>query len=176
MTLHDLCQQYATEGRIEAIILRPARGEAAVRVDEARAEPGLGLIGDRRGSRAGHARRSSKREITLFQAEHIPIVAGWCGLAELDPVRLRRNLAVSGLNLVAMRSPFANMALEWAIGEEVRIQVTGPCDPCSKMEKELGMGGYNALRGHGGMTARILVGGLIRVGDRVWLSAANPIG
>lgn len=171
MTLHDLTQQFASEGRIEAIVLRPARNEPAVVVDEARAEPGRGLLGDRRANAVRSGRQSSKRELTLFQAEHLPIVANWCGLGELLPTRLRRNLVVSGLNLIGMRSPFPDVVLEWAIGDEVIIQVTGPCDPCSKMAAELGLGSYNALRGHGGMTARILSGGLIRVGDRVRLSA-----
>lgn len=174
MTLRELCQQYASQGRVEAIILRPARGESAVRVDEVRAEPGCGLLGDRRANKAG-GRRSSKRELTLLQAEHLPLLASWCGLATLDPIRLRRNLLVSGLNLLALRSPFADLQLEWALGDEVVIQVTGPCDPCSKMAAELGMGSYNALRGHGGVTARIITGGVIRVGDSVRLSAANRL-
>lgn len=175
MTLRDLTQQFASEGRIETIILRPARGEPAILVDEACAEPGRGLFGDRCANTARAGKQSTKRELTLFQAEHLPLVASWCGLTELQPSRLRRNLVISGLNLIAMRSPFADVVFEWIVGDEVIIQITGPCDPCSKMAAELGLGSYNALRGHGGMTARILSGGLIRVGDSVRLNAIRQL-
>lgn len=169
MSLKTLVRQFPAEGRLAAIVLRPARGEAAVLVDEAVAEPGRGLIGDRRSVRRKQGDDAQLREVTLIQAEHLPVVAGLLGQASLDPRRLRHNLIVSGVNLIAMHSPFPGERLVWAIGDSVRLVVTGPCDPCSKMEVEFGRGAYNALRGHGGMTARLLAGGTLRVGDAVRL-------
>jgi MOSC domain-containing protein YiiM len=169
--LRDLITRIATRGCIEAIIVRSERNQPAQYVDAVKAEPGFGLIGDRGAQTRRTNLASRKRELSLIQAEHIPLIASWCGIEQLEAIWLRRNLVISGVNLLAMKSPFADVRLEWQIGNEVCIEVTGPCDPCSKMEVALGVGGYNAMRGHGGMTAMIVASGIIRMGDAVILKA-----
>lgn len=114
-----------------------------------------GLVGDH------YSGRSGKRQVTLVQAEHLPAVSAMLGVEEVDPQKLRRNLVISGINLLALRDR------RFRIGGEVVLEGTGACHPCSKMEENLGPGGYNAMRGHGGITARVIRGGAIRQGDVV---------
>ncbi len=165
--LKELVSQWPQAGRLDSIVLRPARGQAANPVQQAMAWPGRGLDGDRSAAKAMVAAGGGKRQVTLMQAEHLPLIARWAGLDVLDATLLRRNLVVSGLNLLSARSPFADQTVHLHVGSDVVLQLTGPCDPCSKMEGVLGTGGYNAMRGHGGLTARVLQGGLLRVGDAV---------
>ena len=141
-------------GRVEWIGLRPARDVAMVEAPRAFATAGGGLDGDR------YAGGSGKRGITLIQAEHLPVIAALSARADIAPAVLRRNLVVSGLPLVALKGR------RFRIGEVV-LEGTGDCDPCSRMEAALGAGGYNAMRNHGGLCARILAGGWIGVGDPV---------
>ncbi len=96
----------------------------------------------------------------------MPLIRLWTE-RDVDAADLRRNLVVSGINLLAQHSLFADQPLQVRIGRDVLIVVTGPCDPCSKMEALLGPGGYNAMRGHGGTTARVIHGGTVSVGDAV---------
>jgi MOSC domain-containing protein YiiM len=171
--LRHLVAQFPLQGRLEAILLRPARGRPAVRADQVLAVEGRGLQGDRAGSgRAG----GGKRQVTLVQAEHLATVASLLRRDVLDAEDLRRNLVVSGINLLAAKSPFRDQPVQVHIGEEVVLEVSGPCEPCSKLEERLGPGAYNALRGHGGVTARVLRGGTLKVGDAVRCEAVRAAG
>lgn len=103
------------------------------------------------------------RQVTLIQAEHLQAIASYQGLPSLDPVLLRRNIVVQGINLLALKGK------RFHFGQAL-LEYTGECHPCSRMEENLGTGGYNAVRGHGGITARVLMGGIIHLGDRVELA------
>lgn len=141
-------------GKVEWIGLRPARGQVMGEVAQAQAVAGKGLVGDR------YPGGSGKRGVTLIQAEHLPVIAALSGQASVLPSLLRRNVVVSGLPLVALKER------RFRIGEVV-LEGTDDCDPCSNMEKALGPGGFNAMRGHGGLCARIIEGGVFRLGDAV---------
>lgn len=157
-TLRDLHKPPRIVGRVEAIIVRGSPREVARTVESTQALAGIGLADDRLGQR-GEAELST-RQVTLIQAEHLDVIARLARVDRIDPVGLRRNLVVSGINLLALK----NARLQ--VGEAM-LEIVGPCHPCSRMEETIGPGGYAAMRGHGGMTARVITTGAIRVGDVV---------
>jgi MOSC domain-containing protein YiiM len=142
-------------GKLEWIGLRPAPRAPMQVVASVRAEAGRGLIGDRYAESPG-----TKRQVTLIQAEHLAVIARLSGHVSIPPEWLRRNLLISGINLLALKDrPFR-------IGA-VLLEGTGLCHPCTRMEAVLGPGGYNAMRGHGGITARVLEGSELAIGDEL---------
>lgn len=142
-------------GRVEWIGVSPFRRQTITALTEVEAELSSGLAGDHHATNG-----SSKREVTLIQAEHLPVIGKLLGKHTVDPALLRRNIVVSGVNLLSLKSA------RFQIGEVV-LQGTGPCAPCSLMEQNLGPGGYSAMRGHGGITSIVLKPGLIRLGDEI---------
>ncbi|MBX2883041.1 MAG: MOSC domain-containing protein [Granulosicoccus sp.] len=119
-----------------------------------------GVAGDR------YHGSSGKRHVTILQHEHLATIASLLHVDTIDPASLRRNLTVTGINLLALKGK------QFLIGS-ARLEYTGLCHPCSRMEELLGSGGYNALRGHGGITARVLSNGTIKLNDPVIAVTGN---
>jgi MOSC domain-containing protein YiiM len=158
--LAKLMARLPRAGTVEWIGVRPRHRAEPIAVTEVNAVMDLGLEGDH------YTKAGGKRQVTLIQAEHLDVVARLAGVAKVKPDRLRRNIVVSGISLHALHDR------RFRVGAAL-LEGTGTCDPCSRMEEALGPGGYNAMRGHGGITARILEGGLIRLGDSI-VSASTP--
>jgi MOSC domain-containing protein YiiM len=161
VSLSDLLATVPQPGQLRWIGLRTARRGPIEVVERAEAVAGLGLLGDRRAAERAPD-PASRRQVTLVQAEHLDVVAALLGRAEVDPALVRRNLVVAGINLAALDKR------RFRVGEVV-LEGAGPCRPCSRMEEDsaLGPGGYQALRGHGGIVARVLTSGTLAVGDEV---------
>ena len=145
--------QFPRAGKLEWIGIRSERRAPLASVMQAEAITGYGLAGDHYASKT-----NGKRQVTLIQAEHLEAVAKILGKSEVRASDVRRNLVVSGINLYALRDR------KFHIGS-VLLEGSGPCEPCSRMEEVLGAGGYNAMRGHGGITARVLESGVLKVGE-----------
>lgn len=152
--LKELLAQVPQSGEVRWIGVRPASRAPIVEIEAVEARRDAGLTGD-------HARPTprNQRQVTLIQWEHLPVVAALIG-TPVAPADLRRNLAIAGINLFSLKNR------RFRIGQAV-LETTGWCQPCARLEERLGAGTFQAMRGHGGLTARVLESGIIRLGDRV---------
>ncbi len=143
-------------GRLDWIGVRPARRQPLQPLEQVQAIAGLGLDGDHRVTKTP----GSARQVTVISREFIAQIEHFTGLAAIAPATLRRNLVISGINLNALRRQ------RFRIGEAV-FEATALCHPCSRMEQALGKGGVAAMIGHGGLCAKIIESGSLRLGDAV---------
>jgi MOSC domain-containing protein YiiM len=154
----DLIARFPRQGRVAFIGVRPERRAPVASLERVFIGKG-GLAGD-------HRDKPGARAVTLIQAEHLPAIAALAGLDKVDPAGLRRNIAVAGISLAALRG--RRFRIGGAVLKGVEV-----CAPCSRMEEVLGRGGYNAMRGHGGITAMVIEEGEVRIGDPV-AALASP--
>lgn len=153
--MSELLETIPQKGTITWIGVRPKRKETLIEVERANITIEDGIEADH------YSKKEGNRQVTLIQAEHLQAVAGMLGRSEpISPLLTRRNIVVSGINLIALKDK------TFQIGKAI-LQGTGYCHPCSRMEENLGTGGYNAMRGHGGITAKVINGGIINLGDSV---------
>ena len=147
----ELTNQLAQPGCVSLITIRPERKAQPIIVEYVEAVADIGLEGDHYASKGG------KRQVTLIAQEHLDAVASIMGKESIDPLLTRRNIVTRGINLLSLKDK------QFMIGDAI-LEYTGECHPCSRMEENLGLGGYNAMRGHGGITCKIIKSGSITNG------------
>lgn len=153
-------------GRVETIHVAPEAGAPMRAVDSVEAVAGRGLRGDRyfegAGTWSGDPNvRDIPRDITLFEAETLDVVARDVGL-DLDPGDHRRNVTTRGVALDHL------LDRQFRIGD-VLCEAVDLCEPCSHLESLTQEGVLSALVHRGGLNAAVVESGTINVGDRVEL-------
>ena len=152
-------------GVVSALPIAQEAAGAMVSVSEIRAVPGQGLEGDRYFRKAGtySTRPGTGREVTLIEAEAVEAIAREAGIV-LARGASRRNITTRGVplnHLVGQRFRIGEVTLEG-----VRL-----CEPCAHLESLTQAGVRESLIHRGGLRARILTEGTLRVGDPV-----QPVG
>ncbi len=156
-TRHELRSALPQIGRLDWIGASEGNRGTINALETGRLEVGSGLVGD--------YHHSVTRQVTLIQAEHLPVIGALLGRDPVHPTETRRNLVVSGINLMALKGRV------FEIGGAV-LKGTDDCEPCHRMEENLGAGGWNAMCAMGGIIADVLEAGDISVGDAV---RARPV-
>ncbi|WP_339493849.1 MOSC domain-containing protein [Pseudomonas sp. RA_105y_Pfl2_P56] len=156
--LQQLIADVPQTGRVRWIGVRPESREPMIELDVVEARLEAGLTGD-------HARPGIRnaRQVTLIQWEHLAVISALMGRPAEQPVKpedLRRNLVISGINLFSLKGR------RFRMGQAI-FETTGWCQPCARLQTNLGPGTFQAVRGHGGITARVLQSGIIRLDDGV---------
>ncbi len=106
-----------------------------------------------------HGRPGSKRQVSLMDRETLDKFV-------LAPGAVKENITTLGLDFQALAT--GNIL---RIGDVV-MEITGPCDPCARMD-EIRMGLQEGLRGQRGWLCRVKEAGTIRRGDRIEVVVAS---
>ena len=141
---------------VQLLFICPAHGQPVRPVSEAMAVPDWGFEG------CAHARRASKRQVLMIDAE---------SLSEMDllPGQAKENVLTVGLNVRALQG-----GQRLRIGQAL-LEVTIPCTPCNMFEA-IRPGLEAAMRGKRGMLCRVIEGGRMRPGDRIEIEAQPRAG
>ena len=140
---------------IEHIFVAPRKGEPQKSLQVVEALQDLGLEGDRN-AREG---RDPGTQVTLIEGEHIDAFAHASGYA-MKPHESRRNLVTRGVRLNDL------VGKRFRVGEAL-CEGIELCEPCRLFQKRVHVEVLRFFKGKGGLRARIVEGGVIRVGDPV---------
>ncbi len=128
-------------------------GEAVVEsVAEAVLVAGMGIEGDRF---YGH-KENYKGQITFFAREVYERLCTEFKVTDREPSVFRRNVITEGMDLNSL------IGREFTV-QGIRFAGVCECTPCYWMEQAFHPGAEASLQGHGGLRARILTSGTLRV-------------
>lgn len=113
---------------------------------------GAGLVGDR----YYNHKEDYKGQITFFDWAVYERIQKDFNCPDLDPALFRRNVLTAGVDLnTLIGQRFEIQGVEFEGSEE--------CRPCHWMDKAVNPGVHEALKGFGGLRARILTDGSLRL-------------
>ncbi len=139
---------------IKSIIIRPERRATPIRINEAKINS-TGIEGDH------YAKPNGKRQVTIIAEDQLAEMTGIVGFQGDAHVACRRNILVESL-------PKENLEGKYiTLGEDVILEITGYCTPCSRMEENFGKGAIDAFSQRAGWVARVISQGSISTGDIV---------
>lgn len=154
-------------GTVEAIYIAPSAGKRMQALPEAKAIAGRGLAGDRYLEGTGYYSNrpvaDGSREITLVEAEELEGLERETGI-RLDPSESRRNVLTRSVRVNAL------IGKRFRMGEVV-CEGIRTCEPCTYLEKLTGKRVMRPLVHKGGLRARIVSNGTVRVGDSILVSS-----
>lgn len=147
-------------GFVEAIYIAVAGGVPMIPVETVEAVANRGLDGDRYQRGTGYWSGIDECQVTLIEGEGIDAIVAETGLL-VQCGEHRRNLITRGVRLFDLRDrPFS-------VGTAV-FEFDRPRPPCRYIQELTQPGMTRALtRGRGGICARVVEGGVIRVNDAI---------
>ena len=150
-------------GEVVAIHIASAAGVPMQGLASAEAVAGEGLVGDRYRDKIGFYSPTptdpGARELTLIEEESLAAVLRETGVV-LGPEEHRRNITTRAVALEPL------LGKRFRIGEVV-CEGVQKCPPCKHLEEITGKKVMKPLVHRGGVRARIVEGGWIRVGDPI---------
>ncbi len=132
---------------------KPAGKNPQVEVPEVECVAGHGLRGDR----FFDFKENYKGQITFFSSEVFEELCRALNLSGCSPGQTRRNAITAGVDLNSLIHRTFEI-------QGIRFEGTGECTPCYWMDQALAPGAEKWLEKRGGLRARILTDGTLRVG------------
>ena len=149
----------AQTGTVEALLLASAAGAPLVRVSEAHAVAGSGLVGDRYATGDGTFSGTGRGyQLTLVEAETLDALR--TDGIDVSWEEARRNVVTRGIGLNALVGRRFLVGGVECVGRRL-------AEPCSHLQELTPARVLRALVRRGGLRADILRGGTMRVGDPV---------